>query len=95
MYLPRQDGIAVEHADLDVGDAALLDDLLGLSDALHLLRLQRHDVGPPVIVLICRVWIELLGSVAARTGWAFGSLLLELGYIPHETVPGWSPGVVK
>jgi hypothetical protein len=31
-----------------VGEAALLDDLLGVSDALHLLRLQRHDVDPPL-----------------------------------------------
>jgi hypothetical protein len=51
--LAAQDGVAVEHADLDVGQAALLHDLLGVSKALHLLRLQRHDVTPRSVVLIC------------------------------------------
>ncbi len=43
-----QHAIGVEQADLDVGDAPLLDDLARLGRAADVFGLQRHEIPPPV-----------------------------------------------
>ena len=44
--LAAQDAVDVEDADLDMGQAALLDDLAGVGGGADVLRFQRHDVLP-------------------------------------------------
>ena len=44
-----QHAIGVEDADLDMGQAPLLDDLAGVGGSADVLRFQRHDVLPMIV----------------------------------------------
>src|SRR5262249_45265167 len=45
--LAAQHAVGIEHTDLDMGQAPLLDDLAGIGSATDVFRLQRHETSSP------------------------------------------------